>query len=104
MAKRSLLSRCPSYHWNFKSSNGSLLETYFFFTFTAVVIDREFRGLTYENFLRHVQLFLKDRTQQHLTDGELSFQVYTGTDITIPTGENRPCHSYELRYFYDIHM
>jgi hypothetical protein len=75
-----------------------------FFTFTAVVIDKEFRGLDYNNFLRHVKLFLKDTTQQHLTNGELSYDFYTGTDVSIQTGENRPCHSYELRHSYDIHM
>jgi hypothetical protein len=75
-----------------------------FVNFTAVAIDKEFRGLDYKNFLRHVQLFLKDRTQ-HLTNGELSFEFYTGTDITLQPGENRQFHSYyELLYFYDIYV
>jgi hypothetical protein len=74
------------------------------FNFTAVVIDREFRGLNYNDFLRHVKLFLKDTTQQHLTNGELSYDFYTVTDIIIQTGESRPCHSCELRYCYDIHV
>jgi hypothetical protein len=63
------------------------------------VIDREFKGLDYKNFVRHVKLFLKDITQEHLTHGELSTEFYTVTDIAIKTGEIRPRHSYELRYF-----
>jgi hypothetical protein len=55
--------------------------------FTAVIVDREFRGLNYKNFERQLRHFLRNETQHHLANGELSAEFFTVTNVALETGK-----------------
>jgi hypothetical protein len=60
--------------------------------FAAVVTDKEFKGLNYNNFVRHVRHFLRNVTHQHLRHVELAVEFFTVTHVALETGETLPRH------------